>query len=1116
MNTSLYPMSSISKRAYDSKHKKDLFANYAITSQCENLGLPTKFIDSLRSFRQINQSNIDLIEPYCCKHHYFSSYLNSYLSSKKPSSRQSSILQTGNNGINSKIADIKQFAIESGYFDPYFYRLSNPDLNHCSIEDLVNHFFENSLNESSRDPSQYFSVSQYYEIHPDVKHARLNALSHYLTYRSVEQRQKTPSSKILDSLSALGDHIDILDHSRKSKTSILEKCKVAIYLHVHYPESLHEFIEYLDILPSSIKLVITTTTSESKKFIVEILEREHLIDRLDICHVYHSNRGRDIGAFIDIYNELLKYDVICKLHAKKSPHLGSFGESWLTYLIESTIGNLSAIENIVDILFNSEDIGILSPASFQGTNNYDWASNFDISKSISDDLFDSELEIDREILRYPSATVFWFKPKALDQKQFRSIQPEFFPEEPIPIDGTVAHSLERLIPYISMLNGLQTLYYFDPSLYLRAAKEWNILEGIKSCDERDTYIIVGHDASNSGAPRTALALQRSLINDLNLNCIVILLNDGPLLESYINNGPTFVFKNNVMNSYLNAVFKYSDRSLNVVTNTVISASIGQLAQSYGHTHIALVHENADTGYWPSEMFSNALNADLCVFPGEGVAQAAHEICNIEAKNNVAIRPQGIYRHNFPELSLDECYESVRLELGIPKDSKIILGCGLIEPRKGVDIFLETADLIFNNHTGIDNTYFLWVGDLPRSGSDDRNWAEKLLDKLNGLPTSNCFILGGCNKTDRYFQACDIFYLTSRKDPFPGVVLEAMACQKPIIAFEGTTDVGNAFNDGIGGFLLRQFDISLAAEKINFYIKNSQLANDAGIHNEKVIQNDYIFSKYANFLIEKTNSLRSARLQSDSVVSFIVPIFKTPLLYLQQLISSIESQSYPNWELCLGGGNLDGNTLSYLKYKMLNEHRIKYVEVIKSEQGISVNSNAAISICKGEYLALLDHDDLVTSNCALELILAHEENNCDFVYTAEDKVDSTGLNFHAPVYKDSYSEEKLLKNNYITHLSSFSRNLIKEIGGFRPKYDGAQDYDLILRASCHAKKILYLPRVLYHWRVFEGSTSSGNPDSKPYGIEAGRKAVEAFLLEKGKTEFTVLNGKLPFSYDVIYN
>ena len=154
-----------------------------------------------------------------------------------------------------------------------------------------------------------------------------------------------------------------------------------------------------------------------------------------------ANRGRDIGAFIDIYEELLNYYVVCKLHAKKSPHLGDFGENWFRYLIQVTLGSETVVENIVDILFQSEDIGILAPTSFQGTNNFDWASNFEISQSISDQLFDSKLQIDKNDLRYPSATVFWFKPKALDHNQFRSIQPDFFPEEPIPIDGTTAHAL---------------------------------------------------------------------------------------------------------------------------------------------------------------------------------------------------------------------------------------------------------------------------------------------------------------------------------------------------------------------------------------------------------------------------------------------------------------------------------------------------------------------------------------------------------------------------------------------------------------------------------------------------------------------------------------------------
>ena len=240
------------------------------------------------------------------------------------------------------------------------------------------------------------------------------------------------------------------------------------------------------------------------------------------------------------------------------------------------------------------------------------------------------------------------------------------------------------------------------------------------------------------------------------------------------------------------------------------------------------------------------------------------------------------------------------------------------------------------------------------------------------------------------------------------------------------------------------------------------------------------------------------------------------MYLQQLISSLENQSYPFWELCLAGGNLDKDVSAFLKYKMLASRRIKYVETSPSEQGISFNSNAAISISSGKYLALLDHDDLVSANCVQEIVLAHEENNCDFVYTAEDKVDCSGLHYFDPVYKYPFSEDKLLNSNYITHLSSFSRKLIDEIGGFRSEYDGAQDYDLILRAASRARKIFYLPRVLYHWRVFEGSTSDGNSCAKPYAIDAGRKAIESYLFEKGKLDFRVENSEIAFTYKVVYS
>ena len=129
---------------------------------------------------------------------------------------------------------------------------------------------------------------------------------------------------------------------------------------------------------------------------------------------------------------------------------------------------------------------------------------------------------------------------------------------------------------------------------------------------------------------------------------------------------------------------------------------------------------------------------------------------------------------------------------------------------------------------------------------------------------------------------------------------------------------------------------------------------------------------------------------------------------------------------------------------------------------------------------------------------------------------TGLNYFDPVYKYAYSEEKLLNNNYITHLSSFSRELIEAIGGFRPEYDGAQDFDLILRASSRAKRICYIPRVLYHWRVFEGSTSDGSSHSKPYALEAGKKAIESYLSEKGLENYEVKDGDMPFTYCVKFD
>jgi glycosyltransferase involved in cell wall biosynthesis len=295
-----------------------------------------------------------------------------------------------------------------------------------------------------------------------------------------------------------------------------------------------------------------------------------------------------------------------------------------------------------------------------------------------------------------------------------------------------------------------------------------------------------------------------------------------------------------------------------------------------------------------------------------------------------------------------------------------------------------------------------------------------------------------------------------------------------------------------------------------------LCTQAGEHNNNVIQSHFKFEHYSRAIFDKLKSLKADNLllnKSEFVVSFVSPVYKTPLLYLQQLLSSLESQTYSKWELCLAGGELDSHALAYLNYKLLSDKRIKYQEVESENQGISANTNSAISISTGNYIALLDHDDLLPPHCVLELLYSHISEDADFIYTAEDKVDSSGLRFYAPVYKTDFSEDLLLTHNYITHLTSYSRNLLAKVGLFDSNFDGAQDYDFILRASLQATKIFYLPKILYHWRVFGGSTSDGRSVSKPYAVEAGKNAISAYLVQKGHNNFHVNYGKLPFTYDV---
>lgn len=222
-------------------------------------------------------------------------------------------------------------------------------------------------------------------------------------------------------------------------------------------------------------------------------------------------------------------------------------------------------------------------------------------------------------------------------------------------------------------------------------------------------------------------------------------------------------------------------------------------------------------------------------------------------------------------------------------------------------------------------------------------------------------------------------------------------------------------------------------------------------------------------------------------SIITPVFNPPIWALDECIKSVLKQSFSDWEWCIADdASTDPDVMKVLRKLAGKDSRVKLVQ--RSENGgIIAASNSALDVATGEFIALLDHDDSLALN-ALERAaqVISQDQTVDYLYTDEDKVDQNGNHFDV-FKKPTFSPERLRGQNYCCHFSVLRRSIVKETGGFRPGFEGAQDYDLILRVTERARKIVHIPEVLYHWRVVTGSTA-GDANAKPYTVESGRRAV----------------------------
>ncbi len=231
-------------------------------------------------------------------------------------------------------------------------------------------------------------------------------------------------------------------------------------------------------------------------------------------------------------------------------------------------------------------------------------------------------------------------------------------------------------------------------------------------------------------------------------------------------------------------------------------------------------------------------------------------------------------------------------------------------------------------------------------------------------------------------------------------------------------------------------------------------------------------------------------------TIVTPVYNIPSDILQETVDSVLAQRYPSWEwILVDDRSPDADVLEALRGHAARDTRIRVIERA-ANGGIVAASNDGVAEARGEFIALLDHDDLLTRDALSSMSAAIDQlpDDIDYLYSDEDKVLPDGKFGHA-FLKPDWSPERFRHQMYTSHLSVLRTSLVREVGGFRPGYDGSQDWDLVLRVTEQARRVHHVPKILYHWRMIEGSTSM-QADAKPYALEAGARAVGDQLTRLG--------------------
>ncbi len=356
-----------------------------------------------------------------------------------------------------------------------------------------------------------------------------------------------------------------------------------------------------------------------------------------------------------------------------------------------------------------------------------------------------------------------------------------------------------------------------------------------------SIIFVSHDANISGAPLIILELGRHFKQKYDCNVVCILLGTGKLLNAFKALGPTILI-NPIESKQQNLAIRQALAKGNfagALINSVQSERAMDLVKDLNAPKLYLIHEFIS--FFPDKDYGKiSTQADKIIFPSAKVLEAAEQYYTFP-KEKLVVKGQGLLKPELLHTKKDASQKALRELLGLPQHTKIVLGCGTISSRKGTDIFILTAIEVLKHRT--EEVFFLWLGGKPNK-DDPSKWMYH--DAKSSKLSASILFVDEVVETDLYFAGADIFFLSSRLDPFPCVVHEAMASRTPIIAFDGGGGYINLFSEKIGK-LVPYGDILRAADAILEILSAPSLAQEMGNNGREVIKRDFNFEQYSSFL-----------------------------------------------------------------------------------------------------------------------------------------------------------------------------------------------------------------------------------------------------------------------------